>query len=261
MQNLPDIMNTGVPGIFGKNITVKVRANLMQIVSYRGICMKCQPIFLEKKNAMNWNFCPACNSVGNPCDQMTRCTEFVAIFSSASGRIFQNITSYTWWNFSNKSRVCGKSSSFCWCKRYSAIWSDSREHLENGFRQNHVHCSGSPEWQQKQSSNVLENQTRSQNSAYTTRMSLIFRVLCALFEQIPFGMNRDILKNPTLCRAKNSNKLRVHCQLVAWIPHTGKAVIKLCHENWHICLVYLLSWASSKTCEYLQNQGNLWPNT
>ena len=52
-------------------------------------------------------------------------------------------------------------------------------------------------------------------------MSLIFRVLCALFEQIPFGKNRDILKkNPTLCGAKNSNKLRVPGHLVTWIPHT-----------------------------------------
>ena len=49
----------------------------------------------------------------------------------------------------------------------------------------------------KHSPNVLENQTRLQNSAYTTRKSLIFRVLCALFEQIPSGINRDILKNPT----------------------------------------------------------------
>ena len=36
---------------------------------------------------------------------------------------------------------------------------------------------------QKQSSNVLENQTRLQNSTDTTRKSLIFRVLCALFEK------------------------------------------------------------------------------
>ena len=28
------------------------------------------------------------NSVGNPCDQMTKCTEFVTIFSSAPSRIF-----------------------------------------------------------------------------------------------------------------------------------------------------------------------------
>ena len=42
--------------------------------------------------------------------------------------------------------------------------------------------------------NVLENQTRLQNSAYITRKSLIFRVLCALFEQIPSGINQDMLK-------------------------------------------------------------------
>ena len=45
--------------------------------------------------------------------------------------------------------------------------------------------------------------------------SLIFRILCALFEQIPFGMN--ILKNPTLCGAKDSYKLRVPSHLVTWI--------------------------------------------
>ena len=33
-------------------------------------------------------------------------------------------------------------------------------------------------------------------------------------------MNRDIVKNPTLCEAKNS-KLRVPSHLVTWIPHTG----------------------------------------
>ena len=47
---------------------------------------------------------------------------------------------------------------------------------------------------EKYSQNVLENQTRLQNKAYTTRKSLIFRVLCALFEQISSGINRDILK-------------------------------------------------------------------
>ena len=36
-------------------------------------------------------------------------------------------------------------------------------------------------------------------------------------------MKRDILKNPTLCRAKNSNKLRVPSHLIMWIPHTVKA--------------------------------------
>ena len=49
---------------------------------------------------------------------------------------------------------------------------------------------------EKHSPNVLDNQTRLQNSSDTTRKSLIFRVLCTLFEQIPFGMNRDIVKNP-----------------------------------------------------------------
>ena len=70
--------------------------------------------------------------------------------------------------------------------------------------------------------NDLENQTRLQNSANTTRKSLIFRVLCALFEQIPSGINQDILKNPTGCGAKNSNKLCAPSHLVTWIPHTDK---------------------------------------
>ena len=47
---------------------------------------------------------------------------------------------------------------------------------------------------EKHSPNVFENQTRFQNSAYTTRKSLIFRVLCALFEQIPSIINQNILK-------------------------------------------------------------------
>ena len=50
----------------------------------------------------------------------------------------------------------------------------------------------------KHSPNVLEYQTRLQNSAYATRNSLVFCVLCALIEQILSGINRDILKeNPT----------------------------------------------------------------
>ena len=49
----------------------------------------------------------------------------------------------------------------------------------------------------KHSLNILENQTRLHNSAYTIRKSLIFRVLSALFEQIPSGINGDVLKNPT----------------------------------------------------------------
>ena len=42
---------------------------------------------------------------------------------------------------------------------------------------------------EKHSLNVLENQTRLQHSTYITR-----KILCALFEQIPSRINRDILK-------------------------------------------------------------------
>ena len=66
----------------------------------------------------------------------------------------------------------------------------------------------------KQSPNMLENQARSQNSAYTTRKSLIFRVLRILFAQIPLCVNRDSLKNPTLCGAKTGNKLPVPSHLI-----------------------------------------------
>ena len=86
----------------------------------------------------------------------------------------------------------------------------------------HVHCSGDPDWKQNHSLNVLKNETRSQNSAYTIRKSLIFRVFFALFEQITFSMNRVILKNPTWSGVKNSYKLRVLSHLVTWIPHTVK---------------------------------------
>ena len=50
---------------------------------------------------------------------------------------------------------------------------------------------------EKHSPNVLKNHIRLQNSTDTTRKSLIFHVLCALFEKIPSGINRDILKNST----------------------------------------------------------------
>ena len=39
------------------------------------------------------------------------------------------------------------------------------------------------DFDEKHSPNVLENQTRLQNSTDTTRKSLIFRELCALFEK------------------------------------------------------------------------------
>ena len=73
---------------------------------------------------------------------------------------------------------------------------------------------------EKHSPNVIESQTRLQNSAYTTRKNVIFRVLCALFEQIPSGVNRDILKNPSWCGVQNSNNLHALSHLVTWIPHT-----------------------------------------
>ena len=38
------------------------------------------------------------DSVGNPRDRMTKYTEFVTIFSSASGRMFSNISIHTEWN-------------------------------------------------------------------------------------------------------------------------------------------------------------------
>ena len=84
----------------------------------------------------------------------------------------------------------------------------------------------------------------------------------SLFEQIPFGMNRDILKHPTLCGAKNSNKLCVPSHLVTWIPHTvrcssslsyisgfvllfvphffffGKAVLRDCSISWVSSLIF-----------------------
>ena len=41
-----------------------------------------------------------------------------------------------------KRRVRRKLSAFWWCKRYSAIWSDSREHSENVFHQNSCTLSG-----------------------------------------------------------------------------------------------------------------------
>ena len=44
---------------------------------------------------------------------------------------------------------------------------------------------------EKHSPNVLENQTRLQNSIDTTRKSLIFRELSALFENNSSGINRD----------------------------------------------------------------------
>ena len=109
-----------------------------------------------------------------------------------------------------KRRVRGKPSSFWWCKHYSAIWSNSRAYSKNvfalilGYRDN-VH----EFFYEKHSPNVLENQTRLQNSSYTTRKSLIFSVLCALFD-LKSRYSKKILPDAELKIVTNS----VH--LVIW---------------------------------------------
>ena len=98
------------------------------------------------------------NSVGNPRDQVTRCKEFVTVFSSAQGRIFlEYLDLYLMEFVLIKCLVCGKSSSFWWYKRYSAIWSGSREYLEIVVRQNSCTLSGWPRLTAKHSPSVLEN--------------------------------------------------------------------------------------------------------
>ena len=82
---------------------------------------------------------------------------------------------------SAESAVRGKASSFWFCNRYSAIWSTSREYLKTVFAVSLGYRDNVHEFDEKHSPKVLENQTRLQNSADTTRKSLIFRVLCALF--------------------------------------------------------------------------------
>ena len=115
-----------------------------------------------------------------------------------------------------KRRVRGKSRSFWWSKHYSAIWSNSREHSKNVF------CCQSGTmymtFDENHSPIVLENQTRLQNNTDTTRKSLIFRELCALFENNSSGINRDILKHPTWSGSKNSNKLCASSHLVTCFP-------------------------------------------
>ena len=113
-----------------------------------------------------------------------------------------------------KRRVRGKWRSFWWCKHYSAIWSNSREHSKNVFTVNLGHRNNILEFWR----NVLENQTRLQNSTDTTRKSLIFHELCALFENNSSGINRDILKHPTWSGAKNSNNLCAPSHLVTCFP-------------------------------------------
>ena len=93
-----------------------------------------------------------------------------------------------------KRRARGESSSFWRYKRYSAIWS-SFENIRRIFLLS-VWVTGTMyrNFDEKHSPNVIENQSKLQNSAYTARKSFIFGVFFALPEQTPSGINRDILK-------------------------------------------------------------------
>ena len=120
-----------------------------------------------------------------------------------------------------KRRVRGKSRSFWWCMHYSAIWSNSREHSKNVFAVNLGHRNNVDlNFDEKHSPNVLEDQTRLQDSTDTTRKSLIFRELYTLFENNLSGINRDFLKHPTWSGAKNSNNLCAPSHLVTCFPRT-----------------------------------------
>ena len=136
--------------------------------------------------------------MGNPRDQMTRYTKFVTILAPQNVRVFR-IYSYQMEFVQAERRVCGKSSSFWWCKSYSAIWSNSREHSKIVLLSIWAAGTMYMNFDEKHSPNVLKNQTRLQYSAYTTRMSLIFRVLCALFEYIRYESRYS--KNSYLMRS------------------------------------------------------------
>ena len=105
----------------------------------------------------------------------------------------------TWWNAWTFSLLCWHIKHYI-CQSDCLLSILATGTMKMNFDENH-------------SLNVLGNQTSLQNSAYTTRKSLIFRVLCALFEQIPSGINRDIQKNPTWCGAK---KVTNSVHLVIW---------------------------------------------
>ena len=123
-------------------------------------------------------------------------TGFVA-FSSTSGKFFLISSFILDGIFSNKGQSKQKiklfvvvSALFCNLFWFSRTFGEC-------FSSKFMHCPVDPDWQQYHSSNVLENEIRSQNSAYTVRKSFTFCVLCTLFPQLLFDMNRDILKNPT----------------------------------------------------------------
>ena len=65
-----------------------------------------------------------------------------------------------------KCKVRGRSSSFSRYKRYSEVWSDSREHSENCLLSVWATETLFTNFDEKKSQHVLANQTRSQNSAY-----------------------------------------------------------------------------------------------
>ena len=94
-----------------------------------------------------------------------------------------------------KRRVCGNSSSF---DGVSAILRSGLilENIRRMFLLS-VWVTGKMYVNLTRNIRDLKNQTRLHNSPNTIRKSLIFCVLCALFEQIPSGINQDILKNPT----------------------------------------------------------------
>ena len=173
-----------------------------------------------------------CFIVGNPRDQMTKCTEFLLFLALHQVGVFR-ISRFL------PDGICSNKES---TQKNQALSGGVNAILQSGlilkniqrmlFFRIYVHCPSRPEWQQKHSSNVLENLTRSRHSAYTTRKRLIFRVLCALFEQSSFDMSRDIIKNPILCGAKNSNKLYWWHHLVTWILHTVFAHACLCRSQY-----------------------------
>ena len=131
-------------------------------------------------------------------------------------------------------RVREKLSSFWWCKRYSAIWSNSREHSKNVFAVNLGYRDNAHEFWRKTFSEVHENQTRLQNSAYTTQKELEFPCTLHFIWTKPSGINRDILKNPIWCGAIYRNKRRALSHLVRWIRHT------VLYLFIYICFIYLL---------------------
>ena len=65
------------------------------------------------------------------------------------------------------------------------------------------------------------------------------------FEQIPFGMNRDILKTSTLCGAKNSNHT-VDVSSLTW-PRLDKCRTVFCstYSNFRTSLTLTTLWANS----------------